>query len=278
MKPRALLPLATYPDASADTVPGYAISVAKQLDADVHALALVADIPDVANALSRVLLKLPEMIREAEATSAKRAAHLLDAVKREAAASGVTATTGEIRGETALLADEAAVNARYFDLSIIGLEAGNDTSRMIAEAVVFGSGRPTLLLPEQRKTGAIEHVAIAWDGTRVAARAVADARMFLARANQITVLTILDEKPLNEKNAGERLAQDLQSRGLPAKAASIHAEDCPIAETLQRKAVELGCDLLVMGGYGHSRLRDFVLGGATEGVLGDLRLPTLMAH
>ncbi len=168
--------------------------------------------------------------------------------------------------------------ARYFDLSFVGWEANNATSRMTAEAVVFGSGRPTILLPELSEVVTLDHVAIAWDGSRVAARAVADAGFLLRRVSRISVITVLDEKPLAENDAGERLAGMLRERGLNAQSVSINAQDCPIAETLQKAAIEKGAGLLVMGGYGHSRIRDFVLGGATEGVLSDLSMPILLSH
>jgi nucleotide-binding universal stress UspA family protein len=149
---------------------------------------------------------------------------------------------------------------------------------MTAEAVVFGSGRPAILLPEAVDVSTIDHVAVAWDGSRVAARAAADARPFLEHATRISVITVLDEKPLKEKDAGARLAGELRKHGLKAEAVPVHARDCPIAETLQQTALDNGCQLLVMGGYGHSRIRDFVLGGATEGVLSDLRMPVLLSH
>jgi nucleotide-binding universal stress UspA family protein len=149
---------------------------------------------------------------------------------------------------------------------------------MTAEAVIFGSGRPTILLPELTQAGNIDHIAIAWDGSRVAARAVADASLLLQRAKMISVLTVVDEKPLPEKDPGERLAARLRKSGLAAEAVQIRAEDCPISVTLQEQAIERGATLLVMGGYGHSRVRDFVLGGATEGILSDLQMPVLLSH
>lgn len=278
MKPHAFFPLVTYPDANEDAVVGRAVNAAKLLGADLHAVALTPTFPAVSNALSRLLLDVPEMIRGAEAAGRKRAAHLLDLVAEKAAAAGVTATRGEASAESSLIGEEAARHARYFDFSLIGWEAANETTNMVAEAVVFGSGRPVLLLPEQAELAAFDNVGIAWDGSRVAARAAADARTLFQKAGKVTVLTVLDEKPLKERDAGQRFAKELAMRGVSAKAEMIRAEDCPIAETLQRKARELGCDVLAMGGYGHSRMRDFVLGGATEGVLNDLRLPVLLSH
>ena len=278
MQLQAFVPLVTYPDANTDGVVTHFVSFAAGIGAAIHALAINVDIPDVSNALSKILLDTPAMIRQAELASRERGEHLLAAVKAKASAAGVNATAGHLATPITLLGDTAAMHARYFDLSLIGWEAGNATSRMTAEAVVFGSGRPTILLPERSAVGTINHIAIAWDGSRVAARAVADARFLLEHAERVSILTVLDEKPLQDKHAGERLVEALRRHGLKAEAAHVKAEDCPIAETLQRSAIDRGCKLLVMGGYGHSRVRDFVLGGATEGVLNDLLLPVLLSH
>ncbi|MEQ1955038.1 universal stress protein [Mesorhizobium sp. CN2-181] len=278
MKLEAFFPLATYPEANTEVAAANAVAFAAGIGAGLHALAIDADIPDVSNTLSRLLLDTPEMIRRAEVASLKSGEHLLAAVRERASAAGVDVTTDAIAVPLASLGDAAARHARYFDLSLIGWEAGNPTVRMLAEAVIFGSGRPTILLRDVPTISSIDHVAIAWDGSRVAARAVADAQPLLERASRISIITVLDEKPLKEKDAGERLAARLRHRRLPAEAVPVNAEDCPIAETLQQTALHRGCKLLVMGGYGHSRFRDFVLGGATEGIVSDLRLPVLLSH
>jgi nucleotide-binding universal stress UspA family protein len=278
MNRQAFLPLVTYPDPISDAVAATAVAMAKQLDADLHALALNVDIPPVSNALSRFLLNMPEMIRQTEATSKKRGGEVLAIVTEQAERVGIEVTTNSIAAAPAFLGDVAASHARYFDFALVGWEANNQTSRMTAEAVIFGSGRPTILIPELSKPGRIDHIAIAWDGSRVAARAVADAGWLLQRATSVSVLTVVDEKPLQEEDAGEHLAGNLRKQGVSAEALAIQAEDRQISATLQEHAIERGATLLVMGGYGHSRVRDFVLGGATEGVLGDLRLPVLFSH
>lgn len=278
MNLQAFVPFVTYPEANADVCAMHAVSLAASLNAGLHAVAVNADIPDVSNALSTFLLDTPTMIRETEAASRQRGEHLLTIVKEKAEAAGLDVTTAAIAAPLATLAESAATWARYFDLCLVGWEAGNPTSRTTAEAVVFGSGRPTILLPELSDIATFEHVAVAWDGSRVAARAVADARPFLQRASRITVITVLDEKPLKDKNVGVRLAEVLRERGLETTVAPVKAQDCPIAQTLQQTAIEKGARLLVMGGYGHSRIRDFVLGGATAGVLSDLLMPVLLSH
>lgn len=277
MKIETFLPLVTYTDPNADTVAANAVAVAAHLGADLNVLAVNVTIPQVSNALSRFLLDVPDMIRQAETTSRRHGERLVEAVEAAAGIAGVAVAAETIADTPPLLGAAAAMRARYFDLSLLGLETDNPTSRSTAESVVFGSGRPAVLLPEAFDAGAFGHVAIAWDGSRVAARAAADARPFLARASRVSVLTVVDEKPLAAED-GERLAAGLRRSGLDAEAVTLRGKGTAIARTLQDGARERGCGLLAMGGYGHSRVRDFVMGGATEGVLRALSMPVLLSH
>jgi nucleotide-binding universal stress UspA family protein len=274
----ASLSLVTYPEASSPKIAANAVALVKQIDATLHAVAVNVDIPDVSNALSSLLLDLPAKIREAEATSRSCGRDLLEGIAKEATRSGVSLTTQQVAASPALMADVAAMQARYFDLCLLGWAQGNQTARSTAEAILFGSGRPIVLLPDDVDVGALGHIVIAWDGSRVAARAVADAQPFLARASKITVVTVTDEKRLPGQDIGERLAQGLRTRGLAAEAVSMQAAGRSIGTTLQQHSLKIGGNLLVMGGYGHSRVRDFVLGGATEGILANLQLPVLLSH
>lgn len=278
VKLQAFVPLVTYPEANSDAIAAHAAAFAARIGAGLHALAINADIPNVSNALSRLLLDTEKMIRQAEAESRHRGDHLLAMIDESAVAAGVNVTTASVTAPIGALADVAAMRARYNDIGIAGWEAGNATSRATAEALIFGSGRPVVLLPELHDVPALDHVAIAWDGSRVAARAVADARPFLERASHVSVITVVDEKPLHERDAGELLARAFRERGLDADTVSARSDGGPIAETLQQTALERGAHLLVMGGYGHSRIRDFVLGGATAGVLASLSMPVLLSH
>ncbi len=278
MTPQLFLPLLTYPDANAEAIAANAVAVAAQMHGDLHAVAFNAEIPGVSSALSRRLMNVPAMIREAESSSSERGDVLLRKLDELAGTAEIAVTTERMAGAIALLGELAAEQARYFDLSLVGWEAANATSKATARTIVFGSGRPTMILPELSQVNTLKHIAIAWDGGRAAARAVADALPFLQQASEISVLTVTGEKPLKEQEAAERLAQGLRQRGLAAQASSIIAEDCPIATTIQSHAVGLRADLLVMGAFGHSRVRDFVLGGATKGVLDNLLLPVLLSH
>jgi nucleotide-binding universal stress UspA family protein len=121
-------------------------------------------------------------------------------------------------------------------------------------------------------------VMIAWDGSRVAARAVNDARIILERAAKVTVAVIIDEKALPDQSLGARLARYIAAHGLHVDHAEIQGGGRPIADVLQDEAARIGAGVLVMGGFGHSRMREFVLGGATRGILENLRMPVLMSH
>ena len=277
MKTQILLPLVTYTDPNSETVAANAAAVAALLGAELNVLAVNVTIPPVSNALSRFLLDVPDMIRQAEVTSRKHGERLIAAVEAAAKAAGVSVSADTITETQPLLAATAALHGRYHDLVVVGLEAGNPTSRATAESAVFGSGRPVVLMPETFDANAFDHVAIAWDGSRVAARAAADARPFLARAGKVSVLTVADEKKLNVED-GERLADSLRRSGVDATAVVLHGMGAAVAATLQEGARKRGCGLLVMGGYGHSRVRDFVIGGATEGVLKALSLPVMLSH
>ena len=199
--------------------------------------------------------------------------------RRDAAQAGVRIECSRETVAPDEIGDLAASQARYFDVSLLSLHNDNLVMREVAEAIIFGSGRPSILLPQDAIISDIEHIAVAWDGSRVAARALADAQLLLSdQRTRITVFTVADEKPLGELGVAETLAASLERRGVQAHAVVINAAGSPIATVLQDHAREIGAKLLVMGGYGHSRLRDFVLGGATRGVLTDLRLPVLLSH
>jgi nucleotide-binding universal stress UspA family protein len=144
--------------------------------------------------------------------------------------------------------------------------------------MVFGSGLPVVLVPPSTKAERVNHIAIAWDESRVAARALGDALRLLAEGGRVTVLAVQDEKPLSGSGIAETLSASLERRGYAATAVNLRLDGQSIATVLQDAAIREGAQLLVMGGFGHSRLRDSVLGGATKGVLADLRIAALLAH
>ncbi len=163
----------------------------------------------------------------------------------------------------------AAAEARYFDLSLVPWSAEAAATQDMAQSLVFGSGLPVILVPPNVARGTVDHIAIAWDGSRVAARALGDA---------LAVLPVRDEKALAGTDLAQKLESSLLLRGYEAKAVDLTLDGRSIALALQDAALGEGAQLLAMGGFGHSRLRDFILGGATKGVLADLRLAALLSH
>ncbi|GGA77747.1 universal stress protein A [Nitratireductor aestuarii] len=277
MSIEALLPLVTYPDPADASVPANATKMVQLLGARLYALAIEVRVPEVSNALAGTLLDLSKVIKDTEAASRKRGEALLRAIAENAQSLGVKHEELSLRLLEAEFGTGAMVAARYHDVTLLGWEPDSRCVRTIAEALIFDSGRPVLLMPKTVPTAA-DHIAIAWDGSRVAARAVADAFRVFGSAKSASVIVVTDEKAIKDTTAADRLASYLERRGLQAEAHQVRTKGRRIGDTLQAEAKAIEADVLVMGAYGHSRLRQFVLGGATSNILDDLQLPVLLSH
>lgn len=273
----AYMPLATYPEAVGDEAILAAGGFASSLGCKLHTTVFTVDIPQMSSPLGSLLIDVPGLVRAAEEKS-KAECRRLQGLVLEAGEShlDVHCTQREVVMGAAL--DAATAEARYYDLAVLPWSSESVATHDMAQAIVFGSGRPAVLVPPSARTASLEHIAIAWDGSRVAARALGDALPLLRAGGRITVLTVQDEKPLAGSGIAEALAASLEKRGISATPLEITLGKRSIAEALQASAVSAGTQLLAMGGFGHSRVRDFILGGATKGVLTDLQLPTLLSH
>ncbi|MFS8148424.1 universal stress protein [Rhizobium sp. BR 249] len=274
MKRHIFLPLLTYPDATSETMIANAVALAHHMQATLTVCAVEITIPDVSNALSSLIIDTGKMARDAEALSRKRASVLTQRAVDQAKGALVDVRTREIRVEEPFVVEALAEASRAYDLVV--LESAG-LSRPVVEAVLFGSGRPLMLFPPAPFGGRMDHVAIAWDGSRAAARAAHDAAAFLERASRVCLISVIDEKPIKYET-GEYLIENLMKSGVMAEAVQVQARGELVGEVLQSKAFEARADLLVMGGFGHSRLREFVLGGATQAVLTSITLPVLLSH
>ena len=149
---------------------------------------------------------------------------------------------------------------------------------MLAEYLMFESGRPVIVVPGQHNTayqsGAL---GVAWDNTSAAARALGDA-IALFSPEHMHFLTISDEKALPTDLDSQALIDVTGKRGVKADHKTASVSGRSIAVALQQEALAAGCSLLVMGAYGHSRLRRFVLGSATADILKNGRMPVLLSH
>ena len=180
---------------------------------------------------------------------------------------------------------DPAVHARYVDLMILGQldPDGGDTEliRPRPELVALASGRPILAVPYAGQFETVgRRVLIGWNATREATRAVNDAMPLLAGADVVTVLTIdAREGPdAHGELPGADISLHLARHGVKATIERTVSAGVPAGEVLLSRAADLGADLLVIGAYGHSRMRDLLLGGATRSILQSMTVPVLMSH
>jgi nucleotide-binding universal stress UspA family protein len=166
---------------------------------------------------------------------------------------------------------------RVFDITVVGRpgSAANHPRLSTAEAALFESGRPILIVPPTPPTTIGETIVIAWNGSTETARTVAQATPFLARARRIIVLSIED---WGTGPTGEDLARALRRRGLAVETTTVPNPTGRHGETILNSAAGFGCDLLVKGAYTQSRLRQMILGGATSHILAHAGIPVFMAH
>ena len=255
---------------------------------EIHAPVETASIPA---ALSKQLQKIAVQ-EQAEAIAAARAVFdgfrdrfgtVLAEFPDAAEASHPTAWWHEVTGALAEIVPE---EARLSDLVVFAQD--RDVVSIVGgaiEATLFNSGRPVLLAPAEDPTSIGSACAIAWDGSSVASRAVRAALPFLTQAGKVAILAA-ERSDLGRAGDPQRLVDYLQWHGVTASVEKIStgvekisAGHRAISGALTETARGLGSDLLIMGAYGHSRMREMVLGGVTHDILRNLpTLPVLMAH
>ncbi len=271
------LPLSTYPDPTPKDSLLRAFDMAASLGGEVTALVHEVDIGEVQNVVADALVNISGMIAAAEARSRAASKPLIEDVNHLAHRFQIGLTVQTVRSRPEVAAALFAQRARTFDCSLLMPMASSDDQAMVAEAVLFGSGGPAWLFPLGEVTSHLASAAVAWDGSRAAARAVRDALPILSVVRHVTILCATDDKPVEPTTVGA-LQDFLRRHQITAEAQLFNRSERPIGEALQQTALDSGAGLLVMGAYGHSRIREFVLGGATRTVLSDRRMPILMSH
>jgi nucleotide-binding universal stress UspA family protein len=276
-----LLALTTYPEATPTSAVEEAVGIAVGLGAKISAIACEAAISAPGNILRGALLDIPAIIAAEAKKSAVNAQALLSAFQRAAEASGSFHERILERCLTSEVPDMLVEYARLRDLTIVPVPEGDHVDQWYAESIIFGSGRPTIILPQTWKSArafALDTVVVAWDFSRPATRAVADALPILERAKRVRVITVTNEKAIDTKQSGAELAKHLARHGIEVVLDVLDAAGRRIGDVLRSYVASNNADLLVMGAYGHSRLREFILGGATAGMLSRPPLPVLMSH
>jgi nucleotide-binding universal stress UspA family protein len=198
----------------------------------------------------------------------------------EARNAGITYGLLPFTGNPAETAATVGALARLYDLTVVlQPEPDRDTfDNTVPQEILFQSGGPVIFIPYTHK-GPFEptHIGIAWDGSRLAARALRDAAPFLARAQTITIISVNETEIPTEVSAAT-LATHLARQELTAGIVRMSADRTDIQPMILSIAADSGLDLVVMGGYGHSRLNERILGGVTRGMLRSMTVPTLMSH
>lgn len=263
-------------DSSSETVGAYALTCASALGAHLTAATLVFDPAGTVGfgeVPSSYLLSLLD-----EETAAAR--ELLKQFSAAAQNAGVLAETEVIEVSFETPQEALGQFVRPFDVAMV--EQPNpgvpSKGKLVIEAALFGSGRPVVVVPYIHKAPfSLKTVLVAWDGSTVAARAIGDAMPFLEDAETVQVVTIDDARHGEPDLPSLAITRHLARHGIKAELKTLsNAGD--VASTLLSHAADSSADLLVMGGYGHSRFREFVLGGATRGILEAMTLPVLMSH
>jgi len=260
-----------------DFAADYAASVAGAVGAQITGIAFLYEpvIPD--GTFGGVPVDLIELQRQENSAAARGAVSQFEAAAKKAGVAAEVQTLDATFGGAATL---FASIARRFDLAIVGQSQREHgaTEELMIEGALFESGRPVILVPYIQKRGlTLERVLACWDGSRTAARAIGDAMPFLERAKVVDLVTVTEERKAEEPG-GLSMSDHLARHGIKANVKRLTKGDLAIQDVILSYAADSGADFMVMGGYGHSRLREFILGGVTRGILSEMTVPVLMSH
>lgn len=272
-----LLTLTSYPEPTPVAVIDRAVSLASLLGAHIAAIACEVHVQVPGSFLSGAG-NLGGMIASEAHKSRHNAQDLLATFESTAQKSGVVHEIVLDRCLSSEVPDVLVEYARLRDLAIVPVPESHD--QWYAEAIIFGSGRPTLVLPEASacKEFELNRVLVAWDFSRAAARAVSDAIPILEKAREVCILTVTNEKTISSRRSSSELAKNLAKHGIDVVVEEADAAGRAIGKVFAEQVASRRADLLVMGAYGHSRFREFVLGGATRSILTKPPIPVLLSH
>jgi nucleotide-binding universal stress UspA family protein len=262
-----------------DPARDFAISIAETFDSHIAGVAF-ANTPDFAGYL--VMEMPPDIVARMVAESEKVASAAIERFDAAARRSLVSAEHRLLKATGASAPATLATLARRFDLSVLMQSEpdGVDNDDMI-EAALFESGRPLIMVPYIQKDGLkLDHVVCCWDGSRAAARAINDALPLLVKAKAVDLLIVLNEKTSSAPNVirGAEIANHLARHDVKVEITTIPAADIDVTSAILSYVADCSGTLIVMGGYGHTKLREFILGGATRDVLKSMTVPVFVSH
>jgi nucleotide-binding universal stress UspA family protein len=256
----------------------YAVSVAATLEAHLTGVAFIYDPVVPISGAGYIPAEIIETQRDDNETAAEAAIKSFTAATDQA---GISAEPLITSASLAGASDQFARMARRFDLAIVG-QAQPDVSsieQIIGETTLFESGRPMIIVPYiQKAPFTTDNVMICWDGSRTAARAVADAIPIIDKNGHVEIVIVASGRDKQDEIEGADIGQHLARHGLKVDVHRISGGNIDVGDALLSHAADSGADLMVMGGYGHSRLREFVLGGVTRSIFESMTVPVLLSH
>ncbi len=266
-------------DQSGDKARDYAIAIAETFEAQLAGVAFADGagippymMPDFPSDM------LASMVAESEAATRAAVERFEAAVKRSALSAEHRLVTQSDLGPP----DAFSSMARRFDLSVV-MQSDEDkgiNNDILIEAALFNSGRPVVIVPYIQKDGLqLDRVVCCWDGSSAAARAINDALPFLKKAKVVEIFIVANEKTRDKREIlGVEIGNHLARHGLKVEVESVPASDVDVTDVILSHVSDTSANMIVMGGYGHSRLREFVLGGVTRGILATMTVPVFMSH
>ncbi|MDR3422023.1 MAG: universal stress protein [Xanthobacteraceae bacterium] len=265
-------------EGTANAVGDYAVSAAAAFDAHLAGIAFLYDPIVPVSGAGYIPADVIEGQERANEAATKAAIERFAATAKRA---GVTAEPLTLSASFAGVGDQFGRIARRFDLSIVGqAEPGTSAvEEIIAESALFESGRPVIVVPYIQKAPLkLDRVMLCWDGSRAATRAISDAMPLLERAGRVEVVIVANERGKQDEIEGADMGAHLARHGLNVEVKRTVLGDIDVADVILSHAADAGSDFIVMGGYGHSRLREFVLGGVTRSIFRSMTVPVLMSH
>lgn len=257
-----------------------AISLAVSQTAHLDAISVGYEATNVGLAVDAGGAALAAIFEIEREQALERANAALAVFETEARHAGISYHCQALAGVPVETAASVSGAARLHDLAIVlQPEPELDTfDNTMPQEILFESGGPVLFVPYTHK-GPLQtrRIGIAWDGSRLAARALRDAAAFLTHAHAITVISINEPQTPDEASVSA-LSTHLARRGLAAQVSRVNVDRTDIQPAILSIAADEGLDLIVMGGYGHSRLQERILGGVTRDMIQSMTVPTLMSH
>ncbi|MCP1764352.1 universal stress protein [Bradyrhizobium japonicum] len=272
------LPLVGQPRGPALAAIATCVAVAADLGARITALALEED------DFVRPKVTIPGDLDSAEASGSRELSNvqqLLNAFTNAASSANIRAQTRSGKVPADQVASILAEHARFSDLTLVPVRPHDSRTERIIETLLFESGRPLLLCPEQhvdKLRPEFENVMIAWDHSARAARAVGDALPILQAAASVRVVTVADDPTDAIVQSGTALVDHLREHGVYASFETAMGRGSSIGKVLGSWANSHAMDAIVMGAYHHSRLNEIVWGGVTKTIIGQPPCWVMISH